>query len=631
MSLYTVHLEHRGERIILPSLEMLRFLKRLKLRNMQTVREVSVPSLEGLVLDGMPDLQRCSCTSVRDMKSMLRVLEIQNCPALEVFDLFQKGGNYEIEHKSWLPSLRKLIVCDCPRLQVHTALPPSATFSELSISEVSTIMAMEGSSIEKLKISGDKLLCDTLDDKILAFHNLNDIKYLEILNCKSLTSISFKGLSQLISLKSFKIVHCKEFFSLDDVLEQTHDNMIIANEDILPALESLDIIRCGITGKWLSLMLRHSPTLKELYLYECPQLKQLKIEEEGNVQPNLLPAFEASSSGYADGVVHIPLNLRKIKIGRCPHIIFDGSREGFAGFTSSSQVENGRCLLPQSLEHLDWSDYSRETLLPSFVGNLMWLKKLNVRNGRSLQYLKLDSCKALEELEIRDCNQLFTLEGMRSLGILVSLKLSYNSRLKSLQLHSCTSLEHLEIWFCSSLVTLESLRSLVNLKHLEILDSPALDSLTALESTEPTGGISSHSHELFFPALESLAIDDLSPLNMSFCKGLTCLQSLSLGWFDATRLTDDQERALLLLRSLQELEFKFCHHLVELPTGLRGLPSLKTLRIISCNRNLVLSNEGLPPSLEELAVNHCHSEFTEKYRLLATSKLDVKVDGRYVD
>ncbi|KAF7081635.1 hypothetical protein CFC21_085556 [Triticum aestivum] len=642
--LHTVLLEDCGELRI--SLEMLRFLKRLKLSNMQRVSEVSIPSLEELVLDGMPDLQTCSCTSVGDMKSSLRVLEIRRCPLLEVFDLFQKGGNYGIEHKSWLPSLRKLIVCDCPRLQVHTALPPSATFSELSINEVSTIMAMEGSSMEKLKISGDKLLCDTLDDKILAFHNLKDIKYLEILNCKSLTSISFKGLSQLISLKSFKIVHCKELFSLDDVLEQTHDNMIIANEDVLTALESLDIIRCGITGKWLSLMLRHSPTLKELYLYDCPQLKQLKIEEEGNVQPNLLPAFEASSSGYADGVVHIPLNLRKIKIGRCPHIIFDGSREGF---TSSSQVENRRCLLPQSLEHLDWSDYSRETLLPCFVGNLMWLKKLNVRNGRSLQYLKLDSCKALEELEIRDCNQLVTLEGMRSLGTLMSLKLSYNSRLKSLQLHSCMSLERLEIWFCSSLVTLEGLRSLVklkhllilkssalglgslvNLKHLEILDSPALDSLTALESTEPAGGISSHSHELF-PALESLAIDDLSPLNMSFCKGLTCLRSLRLVYSDARRLTDEQERALLLLSSLQKLGFYACKGLVHLPAGLGGLPSMKKLEIRWCKQISGLPNAGLPPSLEKLVIRYCSVELSEQCRSLATSKLEVKIDGDYVN
>ena len=48
-ALHTVHLEDWGERRILPSLEMLRFLRRLKLSNMQRVREILVPSLDELV------------------------------------------------------------------------------------------------------------------------------------------------------------------------------------------------------------------------------------------------------------------------------------------------------------------------------------------------------------------------------------------------------------------------------------------------------------------------------------------------------------------------------------------------------------------------------------------------------
>ncbi|KAF7087276.1 hypothetical protein CFC21_090474 [Triticum aestivum] len=183
MSLHTVHLDDCGEGEILSSLEMLRFLKILKLRNMRTATKVSFPSLEELVLYKMSDLRRCSCTSVDDMKSSLRVLEIQSCPALEVFDLFQKVHSYKSEYKSWLPNLRKLIMRNCPHLQVQTPLPPSAIFCKLSINEVSPIMTMEGSSMEKLEFSGYKLLCDTLHDKILAFHNLKDIKYLEILNC----------------------------------------------------------------------------------------------------------------------------------------------------------------------------------------------------------------------------------------------------------------------------------------------------------------------------------------------------------------------------------------------------------------------------------------------------------------
>ncbi|KAF7092270.1 hypothetical protein CFC21_094770 [Triticum aestivum] len=645
MSLHMVDLEDCSEQRILPSLEMLRFLKRLKLCNMRRVSEVLVPSLEELVLDGMPDLQRCSCTSVGGMKSSLRVLEIQRCPVLDVFDLFQKGCNYETEHKSWLPSLRKLIMCDCPNLQVQTPLPLSAIFSELLISRVSTIMTMEGSSMGTFKSNGKRIWdmpfvqTMALDDRILAFHNLKDIKCLEISSCGNLTSISFKCLSQLISLKSLKIVDCTKLFSPDSVPKHTHEDTITVKDAALPALESLDIRGCRIIGKCLSLMLQHSPTLKDLYLYNCSQLTQQRIEEEGKVSASWTSRYLCdASSGYADDtrpyaddtrpssavedLVHIPLDLKKITICGCPHLIVDGSREGFAGFTSSSQVENGRCLLPQSLEHLDWSDYSRKALRPCFVGNLTCLKKINLNSGRSLECLQLDSCTALEDLEIQGCDQLVTIEGLRSLGILRSLKLSYNSRLKSLQLHSCTSLERLEVGSCSSLVTLEGLQSLVTLKHLEIIDSPALDSLATLQSYEPIEGISSHIHELF-PALESLKVDDLSPLNTSFCKGLICLRSLNFISLDATILTDEQESVFLLLGSLQELQFIDSRHLLDLPSGLSSLPSLKTLKIIGCKRILGLPKEGLPPSLKQLVIKQCSFELKEQCRSLATSKLEV--------
>uniref|UniRef100_A0A453Q693 Uncharacterized protein n=1 Tax=Aegilops tauschii subsp. strangulata TaxID=200361 RepID=A0A453Q693_AEGTS len=468
-SLHTVHLEDCGEWIILPSLEMLRFLKRLKLSNMRRLREVLVPPLEELVLDRMPDLQICSCTSVGDMKSSLRLLEIWSCSALEVFDLFQKGYNYETELKSPMPSLRKLIMVGCPRLQVQTPLPPSATLSKLIITSVSTIMSMERLSMETLKLYGYGLPSEMMavDEKILAFSNLKDVKYLEILSGKSMTSISFKGLSQLISLKSLKIEYCRELFSSD---------VVPANEDALPSLESLYIRDCGITGKWLSLMLRHSPALKELTLYECPQLKQLKIEEEGKVQSNFISASEASSSGYVDdawpssdvdGVVHIPLNLTKITIGKCPHLIFEGSREDLVGFTSLDEdaQEKGRCLLPQSLHQLVWTGCPQKTMRPCFVGNPTCLRKLEL-NGGSLEYLQVDSCTALEELEVENCHLLVAIEGIQSLGTLRSLVLLVNSSMESLQLHSCTALERLEIQYCSSLVSLEGLRSLVNLKEL---------------------------------------------------------------------------------------------------------------------------------------------------------------------
>lgn len=122
-SLQTLHLERCGKWRILPSLERLLFLRKLELRNMRNVTEVLLPSLEELVLIKMPKLERCSCTSVRDLNSSLRVLKIKMCPVLKVFPLFESSQKFKIEQKSLLSSLGELIIHECPQLLVPPPLP----------------------------------------------------------------------------------------------------------------------------------------------------------------------------------------------------------------------------------------------------------------------------------------------------------------------------------------------------------------------------------------------------------------------------------------------------------------------------------------------------------------------------
>jgi len=63
------------------------------------------------------------------------------------------------------------------------------------------------------------------------------------------------------------------------------------------------------------------------------------------------------------------------------------------------------------------------------------------------------------------------------------------------------------------------------------------------------------------------------------------------------RLPDEEERALQLLTSLQELILKGC---IDLPVGLHRLPSMKRLKIINCPHISRLPEKGLSPSLEQL-------------------------------
>jgi hypothetical protein len=346
------------------------------------------------------------------------------------------------------------------------------------------------------------------------------------------------------------------------------------NWKAFPSLQCLDIEECGITGKWLSLLLRHAPHLEELKVFYILLMM---------------------NGVYQYGLVHMPSDLmsslKKIIMKYCRYLTFNCSEEeGFSGFTSLQELTiwdcpelfsslvhkdgnddqaNGTLLLPTSLEELSISRWSQETLQPCFppsdLTNLKWL----------------------------------TVE--------------WAPKLESLQLRSCTALEVLRITNCGQLTALVGLQSLVSLRHLAVYDCPRLG--PCLESFSRQGC------ELL-PPLETLKITDPSVLTTSFCNHLTSLRRLKL---ERLVLTEEQGTALVLLKSLHELEFYYCPCLVDLPAGLHLLPSLKRLTIFNCHGISRLPETGLPLSLEELEIELCSKELGDQCRLLATSKLNVKI------
>ncbi|XP_066361884.1 disease resistance protein TAO1-like [Miscanthus floridulus] len=269
-------------------------------------------------------------------------------------------------------------------------------------------------------------------------------------------------------------------------------------------------------------------------------------------------------------------SLEKLTIVECPELISSLVRED-----EIDDQANGRWLLPCSLGILDIDDASLETLQPCFPGDLTRLKVLDV---------------------------------------------SENDALKSLQLHSCTALEELTIRYCKSLDALEGFQSLRGLRYLKVYGCTSLPQCLKSLSTQ--------GYELC-PGLERLQIDDPSFLTTPFCKHLTSLQCLKLEdkfrHIHAAGLTCEQEVALQLLTSLQELGFHHCSKLSDLPVGLHSHPSLKRLEIIYCPSISRLPERGLPPSLEELEVHKCSEKLSEQCRKLATSKLKVIIDKEYVN
>ena len=114
-SLQILHLENCREWKILRSIEM-PSLRKLTLIRMLNLMEISVTSLEELILIGMPKLKKCTGSYGMDLTSHLSVLMIKNCPQLNEFTLFQSYSSFDAEQKSWFPSLRKLSIGQCPHI-----------------------------------------------------------------------------------------------------------------------------------------------------------------------------------------------------------------------------------------------------------------------------------------------------------------------------------------------------------------------------------------------------------------------------------------------------------------------------------------------------------------------------------
>lgn len=87
------------------------------------------------------------------------------------------------------------------------------------------------------------------------------------------------------------------------------------------------------------------------------------------------------------------------------------------------------------------------------------------------------------------------------------------------------------------------------------------------------------------------------------------LVSLDLsGNKEMEHFTNEQEEALQLLNSFQDLSFSSCDKLQHLPRGLHKLANLRKLGIMSCPGISSLPEDGLPGSLQSLFVYQCGNE-----------------------
>jgi hypothetical protein len=199
-------------------------------------------------------------------------------------------------------------------------------------------------------------------------------------------------------------------------------------------------------------------------------------------------------------------------------------------------------------------------------------------------------------------------------------------------LANLTSVTTLELVNCKD-ITVDGFDPLItiNLEHLTVYNardgetepySVAADVLAAVARTKTMPAASFQ--------LVSLDVDSISAVLVApICSRLSAtLQRLYFSYdWRTEKSTEEQDEALQLLTSLQDLLFYNCRALQSLPQGLHRLPSLQVLQIWGTQKIRSLPNEGLPDSLRELFIEKCGPEIYEECQKLRGTRPDINVSA----
>ncbi|KAF7099321.1 hypothetical protein CFC21_100962 [Triticum aestivum] len=132
----------------------------------------------------------------------------------------------------------------------------------------------------------------------------------------------------------------------------------------------------------------------------------------------------------------------------------------------------------------------------------------------------------------------------------------------------------------------------------------------------------------YFSRLEVLIVDDICGLLVApICNLLApALHTLEFSFDESTEsFTEEQDRALQLLTSLQNLIFYACEGLQSLPQGLHRLSSLKELLVFGSPKIRSMPKDGLPVSLRKLQMNDRIAEIDKQIETIKRTNPDLSI------
>jgi len=544
--LWTVH-EHGEECRNYIGGQTFQKLKRIELRNIQTLKRwrengtQSFPVLVELVVENCPELIE------------LPFSHCTSCPAEKE------------ETVTMFPMLREIVICNCPKLSPLPPIPWSDTLCE-------ALMWQAGTSIEQLSYSNKRWSKDVRVEmgkdahdselwNMLAFNNLRDIESFRMVKCPP---VPLARMQPLESLKRLSIRNCS------NVLWPVEGEN---NSCYKFPIEYLSIWNCVATGKELTQFISYFPNLSELDVDNCKMVTGLGVaEKQITSAPTPSPSASDEKTGdeqikqlqqqasgadeiesAVEGLLLLPPQIKELRICDCPDLrLFSGSLD--EGTASSQRLQGLGSLV-------SFATFGCPNLLSSCSSSSTYCPF-----PTSLQYLRLGD-----------------VEGLFAFAPL--------SNLTDLYISNCGDLRGEVLW---------PLLAHGHLTELAIEGCPNL-----FGSEPPRLDEQNHPHPY---GLQELVTDGKAGiLAVPLCAPLSAsLTKLEFHWNnDMEHFTKEQEQALQILTSLQELKISFCHKLQGMPAGLSRLPNLKRLEISCCEAIRLWPKDGLPSSLTELVITSC--------------------------
>uniref|UniRef100_A0ACD5ZHY1 Uncharacterized protein n=1 Tax=Avena sativa TaxID=4498 RepID=A0ACD5ZHY1_AVESA len=557
----------------LPPLGDMWFIDNLGVECQGLSSTLSFQCLKTLQLIKIPGLKKWVGNGTCHLFSHLEVIGIEDCPELVELP-FSHPACYQAKQEKnmiWFPKLWDLEIIGCPKLSSLPPIPWTPSPCSVEIRDVGCEFKNVSYSLNykeelSLEIKGKEGNNDMFWNG-LDFHNLADLEELNMEKCPPLPLIH---LQMLKSLKTLGITRMSTVLSLCE--GESHSNGFP-----LP-VERIHILDCDANGEELTRLLSYFPKLTGLFIRECEKITGLGVVEH---QPTVVVTITAPSPSSS--------------ANKSEHAQDGHDQQQTRGEDEIAPATQGLLLLPPQLQVLSvWLCAELRLLSNSLCND-------SARGG-------LQSLCSLRSLQIRSCPKFLS-----SFLSSASSCFPFPASLQNLTLDGVEGLE-----------TLGCLSNLISLTELNISRTPKFftDSELSLPHDEERRSYSSK--------LKSLWTDHLAGvLTLPICSLLSSsLTKLTFfGDEEVERFTKGQEEALHLLKSLQELLFRYCEKLQRLPAGLTKLTNLKRLQIWNSPAIQLLPKDRLPSSLRQLEIDNCPAIKSLPKECLPSSLRRLEVTG----